>query len=55
MAVNNNNFTGQGVLLFVDVLLISATNWIFWLIVSKLIPASEIGQAYFITNKANFK
>lgn len=44
MAVNNN-FTGQGVLLFVDLLLISATNWIFWLIVSKLIPASEIGQA----------
>jgi O-antigen/teichoic acid export membrane protein len=45
MAVNNNNFTGQGVLLFVDLILISATNWIFWLIVSKLIPASEIGEA----------
>lgn len=47
MAVNNNNnnYTGQGVLLFVDLILISATNWIFWLIVSKLIPASEIGQA----------
>jgi O-antigen/teichoic acid export membrane protein len=44
MAVNNS-FTGQGVLLFVDVLLISATNWIFWVIISKLIPASEIGQA----------
>jgi O-antigen/teichoic acid export membrane protein len=42
---NNNNFTGQGVLLFVDVLLVAATNWIFWLIVSKLISASEIGQA----------
>src|SRR5829696_5375083 len=47
MAVNNNNnnFSGQGVLLFVDVLLVAATNWIFWLIVSKLISASEIGQA----------
>jgi O-antigen/teichoic acid export membrane protein len=44
MAVDNS-FTGQGVLLFVDVLLISATNWIFWVIISKLIPASEIGQA----------
>jgi O-antigen/teichoic acid export membrane protein len=44
MAVNNN-FTGQGVLLFVDIVLTSATNWIFWLIVSKLISPSEIGQA----------
>jgi O-antigen/teichoic acid export membrane protein len=44
MAVHNT-FTGQGVLLFVDQILISATNWIFWLIVSKLIPPSEIGQA----------
>jgi O-antigen/teichoic acid export membrane protein len=44
MAVNNN-YTGQGVLLFVDLVLISATNWIFWLIVSKLISPSEIGQA----------
>jgi O-antigen/teichoic acid export membrane protein len=44
MAVNNN-FTGQGVLLFVDIILTSATNWIFWLIVSKLISPSEIGQA----------
>lgn len=43
--MNNNNFTGQGVLLFLDLVLISATNWIFWIIVSKLIPASEIGQA----------
>jgi O-antigen/teichoic acid export membrane protein len=41
----NNNFTGQGVLLFVDGLLISATNWIFWLIISKFVSASEIGQA----------
>jgi O-antigen/teichoic acid export membrane protein len=44
MAVNKN-FAGQGVLLFVDQILISATNWIFWLIISKLISASEIGQA----------
>jgi O-antigen/teichoic acid export membrane protein len=49
MAVNNN-FTGQGVLLFVDQIVISATNWIFWLIVSKLISASEIGQAGVIYN-----
>ena len=44
MAVNKN-FAGQGVLLFVDQILISATNWIFWLIISKLISPSEIGQA----------
>jgi O-antigen/teichoic acid export membrane protein len=44
MAVNNN-FTGQGVLLFLDQILVSASNWIFWIIVSKLISASEIGQA----------
>ena len=45
MALNNNNFTGQGVLLFIDQLFVSATNWIFWLIISKLTSASEIGQA----------
>ncbi len=44
MAVNKN-FAGQGVLLFVDQIIISATNWIFWLVISKLISASEIGQA----------
>ena len=45
-----NNFTGQGLVLFVDVLVISATSWIFWLIVSKFISASEIGQASVIYN-----
>ena len=40
-----NNFVGQGALLFIDQILIAATNWIFWLIISKFTYASEIGQA----------
>jgi O-antigen/teichoic acid export membrane protein len=40
-----NNFAGQGILLFIDQILIAATNWIFWLIISKFTSASEIGQA----------
>jgi O-antigen/teichoic acid export membrane protein len=40
-----NNFVGQGALLFIDQILIAGTNWIFWLIISKLTDASEIGQA----------
>ena len=40
-----NNFVGQGVLLFIDQILIAATNWIFWLIISKFTHVSEIGQA----------
>jgi hypothetical protein len=31
----NSNFVGQGALLFIDQTLIAATNWIFWLIISK--------------------
>jgi O-antigen/teichoic acid export membrane protein len=41
----NSNFVGQGALLFIDQILIAATNWIFWLIISKVTFASEIGQA----------
>lgn len=41
----NNNFVGQGALLFVDQILIASTNWIFWIIISKFTNASEIGQA----------
>jgi O-antigen/teichoic acid export membrane protein len=40
-----NNFVGQGALLFIDQILIAATNWIFWLIISKFTYVSEIGQA----------
>jgi O-antigen/teichoic acid export membrane protein len=40
-----SNFVGQGALLFIDQILIAGTNWIFWLIISKLTDASEIGQA----------
>ncbi|MDQ3902651.1 MAG: hypothetical protein M3247_03215, partial [Thermoproteota archaeon] len=40
-----NNFVGQGVLLFIDQILIAATNWVFWLIISKISSTSDIGQA----------
>ncbi|HEX6281587.1 MAG TPA: hypothetical protein VFZ67_05115 [Nitrososphaera sp.] len=38
-------FIGQGILLFVDQILVSATNWFYWIIVSRLASTSEIGQA----------
>ena len=40
-----NKFVGQGILLFIDQILVSATNWLYWLIVSRLASTSEIGQA----------
>jgi len=43
--MRTNNFVGQGALLFVDQILIAATNWIFWLIISKFTTVSEIGEA----------
>src|SRR5918994_4267717 len=40
-----NKFIGQGIILFIDQILISVTNWLFWLIISRLASTSEIGQA----------
>src|SRR5215207_1389119 len=40
-----NKFVGQGILLFIDQILISVTNWLFWLVISRLASTSEIGQA----------
>ena len=40
-----NKFVGQGILLFIDLTLISVANWLYWLIVSRLASTSEIGQA----------
>src|SRR5918997_440026 len=43
--LKTNKFVGQGILLFIDQILISVTNWLFWLIISRLASTSEIGQA----------
>src|SRR5919112_1690954 len=40
-----NKFVGQGILLFIDLTLISVANWLYWLIISRLASTSEIGQA----------
>jgi O-antigen/teichoic acid export membrane protein len=41
----SNKFIGQGILLFIDQILVSVANWIYWLIISGLASTSEIGQA----------
>lgn len=38
-------FVNPGILLFVDQLLVAAGGWAFWLVISKLVTTSEIGQA----------
>jgi O-antigen/teichoic acid export membrane protein len=43
--LKTNKFIGQGILLFIDQILISVANWLFWLIISRLASTSEIGQA----------
>jgi O-antigen/teichoic acid export membrane protein len=40
-----NKFVGQGILLFIDQILVSVTNWLYWIVVSTLASTSEIGQA----------
>jgi O-antigen/teichoic acid export membrane protein len=44
-ALRTNKFIGQGILLFIDQILVSITNWLYWIIVSRLASTSEIGQA----------
>jgi O-antigen/teichoic acid export membrane protein len=44
-ASTTNKFIGQGILLFIDQILVSVTNWLYWIIVSRLASTSEIGQA----------
>jgi O-antigen/teichoic acid export membrane protein len=43
--LKTNKFIGQGILLFIDQILISVTNWLYWIIISRLASTSEIGQA----------
>src|ERR687896_2592837 len=40
-----NKFVGQGMLLFFDQLLVAITNWLYWIVISRLTLTSEIGQA----------
>ena len=40
-----NKFVAPGFLLSIDLLLVSFVNWIYWLLISKLTTASEVGQA----------
>jgi O-antigen/teichoic acid export membrane protein len=40
-----NRFIGQGILLFFDQILVSITNWLYWLVISRFTVTSEIGQA----------
>jgi O-antigen/teichoic acid export membrane protein len=44
-ALTTNKFIGQGILLFIDQIAISVTNWLYWLIISRLASTSEIGEA----------
>jgi O-antigen/teichoic acid export membrane protein len=44
-ALTTNKFVGEGILLFIDQILVSVTNWLYWIIVSRLASTSEIGQA----------
>jgi O-antigen/teichoic acid export membrane protein len=40
-----NKFVGQAMLLFFDQILVSITNWLYWLVISRFTLTSEIGQA----------
>ena len=40
-----DKFVGQGIILFIDQILVSLTNWLYWIIISRLASTSEIGQA----------
>src|ERR687892_2721006 len=40
-----NRFVGQAMLLFLDLILVAVTNWLYWLVVSRFTVTSEIGQA----------
>src|SRR5689334_982648 len=40
-----NKVIAPGILLYIDQILVAAGGWIFWLVISKLTPSSEIGVA----------
>jgi len=46
--MSTNKFVNEGLLLFFDLLIVGAGNWVFWLIISHLSTTSEVGQATII-------
>ncbi len=50
MAVSGAKFAGSSILLFLDLLLVSASNWLYWLVLSKVATTSEVGQTTAIYN-----
>jgi O-antigen/teichoic acid export membrane protein len=38
-------FVGQGMVLFIDQILLAIANWFYWLVISRFASTSEIGQA----------
>lgn len=40
-----NRFVSPGIILFLDQILVAAGSWLFWLVISKVVLAGEIGQA----------
>jgi O-antigen/teichoic acid export membrane protein len=40
-----NKFVGQGMVLFIDQILLAITNWLYWLVISRFVSTSEIGEA----------
>ena len=43
--MSKEKFVNDGFILFLDVLIVGAGNWLFWLLLSKISSTSEIGQA----------
>ena len=43
--MSSTRFVNSGVLLFIDSLVVAASGWIYWIMISKLTTSSEIGQA----------
>jgi len=43
--MSSTKFTNEGIILFFDVLIIGAGNWIFWLIISRFSTTTEVGEA----------
>lgn len=41
----SNRFVNSGILLFIDLIVTSAGNWIFWIVISKLTTTTDIGQS----------
>jgi O-antigen/teichoic acid export membrane protein len=40
-----SKFVSQGILLFLDQIVVAVTNWLYWLVISRFTLTSEIGQA----------